>query len=324
MELGGLHHVTAVTAQASENVAFYTEVLGLRLVKKTVNQDDTSAYHLFYADGEGSPGTELTFFDWSDMPPHVPGRGMISSTAFRAPDGDSLEWWKERFDEFGVGHEGVEHGDGRSTLRFTDPEGQRLELIHDEADGVSEGTPWQRIPVPQERGIRGLDSVELSLESVSPTDAVLTQIMGFRKSEEYGEEGNKSAVFEVGPGGPGARVRLVERPDLPPPVMIGAGGVHHVAFRTPNEEEHAEWIERVQRAGLPNSGLVDRFYFKSLYFREPGGVLFEIATEGPGFTVDEDPESLGEGLSLPPFLEDQREQIEQELKPIRPTGGISR
>lgn len=323
MELGGLHHVTAVTAQASENVAFYTEVLGLRLVKKTVNQDDTSAYHLFYADRMGSPGTELTFFDWADMPPHVPGRGMISSTAFRAPDAEALQWWKSRFEELGVDHEDIEHSSGRSTLRFTDPEGQKLEIIHDETEGVPEGAPWERSPVPQEKGIRGLDSVELSLESVSPTDAVLTQVMGFRKSEEYGEEGNKSAVFEVGPGGPGARVRLVERPDLPPPVMVGAGGVHHVAFRTPNEEEHAEWIDLVQRAGLPNSGLVDRFYFKSLYFREPGGVLFEIATEVPGFTVDEDLESLGEGLSLPPFLEGQRDQIEKGLKPIRPAGGVS-
>lgn len=168
------------------------------------------------------------------------------------------------------------------------------------------------------KGLRGLDSVELALRSISPTDGVLTEVMGFREVGEHEESGRKVTVLEVGPGGPGARMRLVERPDLPPPVAIGAGGVHHVAFRTPDEEELARWMERVRRAGIPNSGLVERYYFKSLYFREPGGVLFEIATDGPGFAVDEDPEHLGEKLSLPPFLEGQRATIERGLEPIQP------
>ncbi len=325
MNVGGLHHVTAVTAEASENVAFYTDVLGLRLVKKTVNQDDVSAYHLFYADAAGSPGTDMTFFDWAGIGSHVPGWGMVSRTAFRAPDLDSLEWWRERFDERGIDHEGIEERGGRATLRFADPEGQKLELVHDEADGVPPGTPWDKSPVPQERGIRGLDSVEMSLQSTSPTDMVLTEVMGFRKAGEHEKSGRKVAVFEVGAGGPGARVRLVERPDLPPPVVIGAGGVHHVAFRISDEEEQAEWLERLTRVGLRNSGIVERYYFKSLYFREPGGVLFELATEGPGFAVDEDPEHPGEKLSLPPFLEGRREAIEKGLRPIQPAkGGVSR
>jgi glyoxalase family protein len=324
MNVGGLHHVTAVTAKASENVAFYTDVLGLRLVKKTVNQDDVSAYHLFYADAAGSPGTDMTFFDWAGIGSHVEGWGMVSRTAFRVPDRDSLQWWQERLDEHGIDHASIEERGGPATLRFADPEGQKLELVYDEADGVAPGTPWKASPVPQERGIRGLDSVEMSLQGISPTDAVLTEVMGFHRTEEYEEGGRKVTVFEVGMGGPGGRVRLVERPDLPPPVVIGAGGVHHVAFRISDEEEQAEWLERLTRVGLRNSGIVDRYYFKSLYFREPGGVLFELATEGPGFAVDEDPEHLGEKLSLPPFLEGQRAAIEKGLKPIQPVKGVSR
>jgi glyoxalase family protein len=316
MELGGLHHVTAVTTRAAENVAFYTEVLGLRLVKKTVNQDDVSAYHLFYGDEIGRPGTEMTFFDWSGIRPHVPGTGTISSTAFRVPDYAALEWWAGRFKELGVAHEAIEKRNGRATLRFTDPEGQRLELVHDEAQGVPGGTPWEKSPVPREAFIRGLDSVELTVKNHSPTSVVLTDVMGFHKAEEYEEDGHKVATFEVGPGGPGARVRLVERSDLPLHRFVGAGGIHHVAFRTPDEEEHVAWRERLAKAGLGVTPVIDRYYFKSIYFREPGGVLFEIATDGPGFATDEDVEHLGEKLSLPPFLEGQRRQIEANLKPI--------
>ncbi len=324
MELGGIHHVTAVTADAPGNVAFYTGVLGLRLVKKTVNQDDVSAYHLFYGDDIGHPGTEMTFFDWAHIGSQMPGWGMISSTGFRVPDRDSLQWWKSRFDELGVSHAEIEEHNGRATLRFTDPEGQKLALVHDEADGVPGGTPWEKSPVLQKTGIRGLDSVELSVRSIRPTATVLVDVMGFRKAEEYSEGGHKVAVFEVGPGGPGARVQLVERPDLPPPVMVGAGGVHHVAYRTPDEEEHAAWRDRLRKAGLGVTPVIDRYYFKSIYFREPGGVLFEIATDGPGFATDEDAEHLGEKLSLPPFLEDHRAQIERGLRPLQTTAGGTR
>jgi glyoxalase family protein len=321
MELGGIHHVTAVTGNAPENVAFYTDALGLRLVKKTVNQDDVSAYHLFYGDEIGRPGTEMTFFDWSGIRPHVPGTGTISSTAFRVPDYAALEWWAGRFRELDVAHEGIKERNGRATLHFTDPEGQRLELIHDEVEGVPPGTPWEKSSVPQEAFIRGLDLVELTVKSLSPTSMVLTDMMGFHKAEEYEEGGHSVATFEVGPGGPGARVRLVERPDLPVHRFAGAGGVHHVAFRTPDDEEHAAWRERIAQAGLGVTPQIDRYYFRSIYFREPGGVLFEIATDGPGFATDEEVEHPGEKLSLPPFLEGQRRQIENNLMPIPSVGG---
>jgi glyoxalase family protein len=325
MELGGIHHVTAVTGDAAGNVAFYTDALGLRLVKKTVNQDDVSAYHLFYGDEIGRPGTEMTFFDWSGIGPHMPGTGTISSTAFRIPDYAALEWWIGRLREIGIAHEGIEERNGRATLRLTDPEGQRLELVHDQAEGVPGGTPWEKSPVPQQVFIQGLDSVELTVESMAPTSVVITDVMGFRKVEEYEENNHKVAAFEVGPGGPGARVRLVERPDLPVHRFVGAGGVHHVAFRTPDEEEHAAWRKRLAKAGLGVTPVIDRYYFKSIYFREPGGVLFEIATDGPGFATDEDVEHLGEKLSLPPFLEGQRRQIEANLKPIPVAkGSVSR
>jgi glyoxalase family protein len=322
IELGGLHHVTAVTSKPSENVAFYTEVLGMRLIKKTVNQDDVSAYHLFYGDERGNAGTEMTFFDWADIGQHVPGVGQISGTAFRVPGREALDWWVQRFNEYGVSHSGVIERAGRSIIPFTDPEGQRLELVDDTLaagrSGVQPGHPWAKSPVPAEAAIRGLEGVTLTVRGLQPTATVLTEVMGFRKVAEYSENGHQEALFEVGPGGPGAEVRLVARPDLPRRMRVGAGGVHHVAFRTPDEEQHRAWHDRLIEAGLAATPVIDRFYFRSIYFREPGGVLFEIATEGPGFTTDEDFEHLGEHLALPPFLEPHRQAIEAGLKPIVP------
>ncbi len=323
MDLGGLHHVTAVTTRASENVAFYSEILGLRLVKKTVNQDDVSAYHLFYGDGLGRPGTEITFFDWPDLrlAPNHAGAGEISATALRIPGREALEWWMKRFEEFGVEHEDIEERDGRSLVSFTDFEGQRLRLVDDhvgdESTGVPGGEPWDGSPVPQEVGIRGLGSVDLTVQAHGPSAWVLTEVLGFRQVGEYAEGGARVFVFEVGPGGPGAEVRVIEKPDAPR-ARLGRGGVHHVAFRTPGDEEHAAWRERIDRAGLRVTHQIDRYYFRSIYFREPGGVLFEIATDGPGFATDEDAEHLGEKLSLPPFLEERREEIEAQLEPIHP------
>lgn len=324
MELGGIHHVTAVTANASENVAFYTRTLGLRLVKKTVNQDDPSAYHLFYADELGRPGTDMTFFDWSFAGRNRPGAGQVSTTAFRVPGRETLEWWKARLDNEGVSCSEVFEREGRAVLPFTDPEGQRLELVDDTApnadSGVAPGVPWKHSPVDRERGIRGLEGVTLTLNRLEPTATVLTQEMGFRKVEEYAEDGHQAVLYEVGPGGPGAGVRLVERPDLRLRRTVGAGGVHHVAFRVPDDAAHVAWREKLAEAGLGVTPVIDRFYFRSIYFREPGGVLFEIATDGPGFTADEPPESLGENLSLPPFLEPHRAEIEANLEPIQPAG----
>jgi glyoxalase family protein len=316
MQLGGIHHVTAVTANAPGNVSFYTGVLGLRLVKKTVNQDDVSAYHLFYGDELGRAGTEMTFFDWSFAGEHRLAAGTVSATAFRVPGRESLEWWAERLDEQGVSRGEIRERAGRAVLPVTDPEGQSLELVDDTGGGTAPGSPWEESPVPADRGIRGLEGVTLTVRRLEPTAVVLVDALGFRKAGEHSEDGHRVATFEVGPGGPGAEVRVAERPDLPLHRMVGAGGVHHVAFRTPDDEEHAAWRERLARVGLGVTPVIDRYYFRSIYFREPGGVLFEIATDGPGFAVDEDPEHLGESLSLPPFLEPRREQIEANLRPL--------
>ncbi|MGH2559266.1 MAG: ring-cleaving dioxygenase [Thermomicrobiales bacterium] len=324
LQLTGLHHLTAVTASAPDNVAFYTGVLGLRLVKKTVNQDDVSAYHLFYGDELGRPGTEMTFFEWARMAPKQPGRGEIAEVALRTPSEASLAWWAARFDERGVSHGAIEECAGRASLPFTDREGQRLRLIDDSGGAVAGGTPWAESPVPVEYGIRGLGAVALTVGQAEPTAAVLTRVMGFTRTGEWSEPGipgRRLLTFETGAGGPGATVWLEVRPDLPP-ARLGSGGVHHVAFRTPTDETHQAWQERLVELGLGVTPVIDRYYFRSIYFREPGGILFEIATDGPGFATDEDAAHLGERLALPPFLEPHRTRIEAGLQPL-PTARIA-
>lgn len=316
MQLHGLHHVTAVTGHAPENVTFYTQVLGLRLIKKTVNQDDLSAYHLFYGDEVGHAGTELTFFDWPQAIRNRPGVGTAAAVGLRVPSA-SFEWWAERFDTAGVLHEAIVARAGRRTLAFTDPEGQRLQLI-DNGDAKG-GTPWAASPVPPAMAIRGLGSVTLEVARAEPTAHVLTDVMGFHEADAYTapEDGLPIRVYSVGAGGPGAEVHLAVRPERPRGA-VGIGGVHHVAFRTPNDEEHQTWQQRIAGAGLGVTPVIDRYYFRALYFREPGGILFEISTDGPGFTTDEDVEHLGEQLALPPFLEPQRAAIEAGLRPLAP------
>lgn len=316
MQLHGLHHVTAITANAKGNLGFYTDVLGLRLVKKTVNQDDVSAYHLFYADANGAAGTEVTFFDWAHVGAHVPGAGDIANIALRVPAG-SLGWWQDRLAEAGVSAGDVVEVSGRSSISFTDPEGQRLLLVDDggtPGDGQG-GTPWAKSPVPAEHFIRGLDAVSLCVRRIAPTEKVLTEVLGMKAEREYNLGGRTAIVFGMVGGGPGKEVHVVERPEQNR-AMQGAGGVHHVAFRVPNIAEQREWMQRIRGAGLPTSDLIDRFYFNSLYFREPNGILFEIATDGPGFATDESAEHMGEGLALPPFLEPRRAEIEAGLKPL--------
>jgi glyoxalase family protein len=311
--LTGLHHLTAVSADAPCNLRFYTRTLGMRLVKRTVNQDDTSAYHLFYADGLASPGSDLTFFDWP-VGCERRGNNSVTRTGLRVPGAASLEWWAGRLREHGVPHGGVSERDGRAVLDFEDPEGQRLSLVDD--GGTGEGHPWERSPVPPERQIRGLGPVEMTVPDLRPTHAVLTGVMGMRRARGYDSPDGEVQVYEMGEGGgPAAELHVAVRPDLAP-ARPGAGGVHHVAFRTPDEAQYRAWAERLASLRVPNSGPVDRHYFRSLYFREPNGVLFEIATDGPGFAVDEPLESLGERLSLPPFLEPRRAGIEAGLKPL--------
>jgi|SRR5579884_3934895 len=286
----------------------------LRLVKKTVNQDLISTYHLFYGDEVGHPGTEMTFFEWPGVPGHRPGYGDVAATAFVVPDRAALDWWIKRFDAEGVSHGEIEDWTGRPTLAFTDPEGQRLELVAGERTDTK---PWSGSPIPEEVAIRGFGAVTLVLPRLEPTQYLLTDIMGFRPVEEYrSPSGTRNLlVFNTAGGGLGTEVHVEERPDLRP-AHVGVGGVHHVAFRTPDEEQHRAWQQRLARAGLQVTPVIDRYYFRSIYFREPGGVLFEIATDGPGFAADEDVARLGEKLSLPPFLEDRRAEIEAQLRPI--------
>jgi glyoxalase family protein len=314
MELTGIHHLTAVSAKIRDNHHFYTGTVGMRLVKRSVNQDDVSAYHLFYADAKGSPGTDLTFFDWP-VNPERRGTHSIVRTHLRVSGAETLRWWTEHLRARGVRAGEVEERDGRLTLDFEDPEGQRLSLVDD--GGAGEAHPWERSPVPAEHQVRGLGPIVMSVPNLAPTDGVLQRVLNFRPVRTYAHPENPRHtvhVYEMGAGGPAAELHVAVQPDLPP-ARSGAGGVHHVAFRTPDADYEA-WAERLNSVRVPNSGPVDRFWFRSLYFREPNGILFEIASDGPGFAVDEDAATLGEKVVLPPFLEPRRPQIVAALKPI--------
>ena len=316
LELTGIHHLTAVTAQVRRNLQFYTDTLGMRLVKRSVNQDDVSAYHLFYADGLASPGSDLTFFDWPHVPQEGRGRQSITRTGLRVDSRASLAWWVDRLDAHGVVTAGIGERDGRAVLDFEDFEGQRLTLVAEAQQ--AETHVWERSPVPAEHQIRSLGPVTMTVARLEPTERVLTQVMGLRKERVYPDPDNDQYsvhVFAMGEGGAAAELHVSERPDLPF-VQPGAGGVHHVAFRVSTVAEHQEWERHLNSLRVGNSGIIDRYYFRSIYFREPNGVLFELATDGPGFDVDEPMETLGERLALPPFLEPQRAAIEAQLKPL--------
>ncbi|HRA48137.1 MAG TPA: ring-cleaving dioxygenase [Thermomicrobiales bacterium] len=314
LELGGIHHLTAISADIRENYRFYTQDLGMRLVKRSVNQDDVSAYHLFYADALGSPGTDLTFFDWP-VPNERRGTRSIVRTALRVAGFDALTWWTERLNTLGIAHSGVIDRDGRATIDFEDREGQRLSLIDD--GGSGEAHPWDRSPVPAKQQIRGLGPVLISVPALAKTKRVLEDLMAMREVRTYPVPDRTTDtvhVFEMGSGGAGAELHVAVQPELAM-FASGAGGVHHVAFRSADADYDA-WADRLNEFGIGNSGKVDRFWFRSLYFREPGGILFEIATDGPGFGVDEDMDTLGEKIVLAPFLESRRDQIVANLKPL--------
>ena len=313
LQLGGLHHVTAITGSAGENVRFYTRTLGLRLVKKTVNQDDTSAYHLYYADAVGSPGTDMTFFDWPALPAARPGSDSISRTWFRVADEGSLDFWGDRLRNAGARDIERVTVAGRTALAFVDFEGQRLGLV-DHGGSPVEGEPHAVEDIPAEHRLRGFFAVELVVADRSEVDPILTSLLAM---EYGGGEGSAASphVYRMAGGGAGREVWIRVEPDTAR-ARQGRGAVHHVAFRVADEAEQHRWEERLNSVGVPHSGRIERFYFKSVYFRISGGILFELATDGPGFATDEDMEHLGETLSLPPFLEPQRARIEAGLTPI--------
>lgn len=310
MIVHGIHHVTAVTGEPATNLAFYTATLGLRLVKKTVNQDDLSAYHLFYADRLGSPGTDITFFDWPRTIRNRPGTDSISRTFFRVRDEEALGFWRDRLSKRlpSIGDTAL-IGDDPS-FPFEDTEGQRLAIVVD-GDGDFHGEVWTTEDIPERYAIRGFYGVELTVSSVDQVDPVLTVLMGM-KGEELSPGYSR---YSMDGGGPGRYLFVRETPGEPR-AALGRGGVHHLAFRLNDREEQTRWIDRLASYGVPNSGEVDRYYFSSVYFRISPGILFELATDGPGFTGDEDLEHLGQGLALPPFLEGRRAEIEAGLRPI--------
>jgi glyoxalase family protein len=314
LELKGIHHLTAITARASDNLKFYTQTMGMRLIKKTVNQDDTSAYHLFYGDGIASPGADLTFFDWP-VGPEKRGAHAIVRTGLRVETEAALGWWRDHLAAAGVSTSGIKERAGRLSLDFEDLEGQRFRLVVDKDAGP--GHPWARSPVAADNQVRGLGPITISVPDLAPTARVLTEVMNMREVRSYAARENHGAVhvFAMGEGGAPAELHVSIDPQAPF-ARQGAGGVHHVAFRTDDQDTLRKWIQRVGAAGLRNSGEVERYYFTSLYFREPSGILFEVATDGPGFAVDEPLETLGDRLALPPFLEPKRASIEAGLRPL--------
>lgn len=321
MQIKGIHHISAFTASAEKNVHFYTEILGLRIVKKTVNQDNDGMYHLFYGDEVGSAGTEVTFFEIDHAGANRDGNNSISTVSLRVPNDEALRYFKERFEKYDVPHEEITQRGSRLSLFFKDFEGSRLLLVSEKNDAPvpmsKMGQPWTKV-IPEAYAIRGLGPVYLTLDNIETTQRVLTEIMGFRQTGHYTSfvpDQPDILVLESGEGGAGTEIHIEERHDLPKE-RLGRGGVHHVAFRVENEAEIIEWSAKLSEAGFKNSGLVDRYYFQSLYFREPNGILFEIATDGPGFTTDETLEQLGHSLALPPFLEPRRAAIEAKLKPL--------
>lgn len=312
MQPHGIHHLTAVSADIRGNLRFYTEVLGMRLVKRSVNQDDVSAYHLFYADGAGSPGTDLTFFDW-DVPAERRGAQTFTRTHLRVSGSETLVWWEERLREHGVVAEAPTERDGRWTLPFEDPEGQRLALVDDGGAG-DQPVPWHDSNVPVAHQLRGLGPIRATVRDPDATETLLQSVLGMRHDRSFDEGGREIRVLAMADGGAHAELQLEVAPNAGP-ARPGAGGVHHVAFRIA-DDDYGAWTDRLRQAGVPNSGPVDRFWFRSLYLRDANGLLFELATDGPGFAVDEDPGHLGETVVLPPFLEPRRSQIEANLKSL--------
>lgn len=314
LQLTGIHHVSALSAHIEGSHEFYTKVLGMRPVIKTVNQDEPSMYHLFYGDGAGTPGSDMTVFDLPHAAPERRGNNSITRTSFRVHGEAALRYWDARLDEFGVPHSDIVQRDGRMVIDFDDYVGTQLALVDD--GGAGAAFPWDESPVPAEYQIRGLGYITITVPTLEPTDRFLSESLGLRHDHTYSLAlfpQFQTHVYLIGAGGANAEVHVIVRDDQPR-ARYGSGGVHHVALRVPEGQNIGDWVARLDETGYRNSGIVDRHYFVSAYVREPNGVLFELATDGPGFDVDGPLD--GERLSLPPFLEPQREEIEAGLMPL--------
>ena len=309
MHQNGIHHVTAIAGPAARNVEFYTRTLGLRLVKKTVNFDDPGTYHLYFGDEAGRPGSILTFFPWAHVAPGRLGVGETAETSFRVPL-TSLAYWTQRLLGAGVRCEPLSERFGDRVLPLTDPDGTRLALVG--VSGAQHEPAWSAGEVPAEHAVRGLHGVTLLLRQAAPTGAVLTDVLRFSENAREGSTTRYRAESTAA----GAVVDIREAGDFLP-ARPGAGSVHHVAFRAADDAAQAGMVERLaQNHGIRTTAQKDRQYFRSVYFREPGGVLFEIATDEPGFAVDEPLSELGTSVMLPPFLQPQRDGIEAGLPPL--------
>jgi glyoxalase family protein len=303
----GIHHVTCITGDVQKCVNFYVSALGLRFVKKSINQDMPDTYHIYFGDYVGSPGTAMTFFGWPKWPSRRTGRGQVTTVSFAVPHG-SLDFWSARMSKLGIDATRSNRF-GTEAIVVHDPDGIEVELAGKADDG--RWVPWHDGPVHLENAIRGFHSVTLTVAEATDTEELLEKTMGFRK---VGEEGNRSR-WETGSGGPNATLDVIESPEGP----VGEesqGTVHHVAWRTPDDLTQVAWRDALIEVGRNVTPVIDRWYFKSIYYREPGGVLFEIATDSPGFTIDEKPEALGSGLSLPPWFQVRRDRLDETLPPI--------
>jgi glyoxalase family protein len=308
--VNGLHHITAIAGPAQENLDFYAGVLGMRLVKKSVNQDDPGTYHLFYADAEGHPGADLTFFPWAHMAPPRLGHGLAVEVSLEVPAG-SLEYWGTRLDKYRTPLGSIESRFGDRVLPVIDPHGLKLALVESGRVRKRLFTPWDGSPVPAERQIRGLYGAQLWERESRATTEFLTTVLGF---EHLATE---NGWMRYGFGDTAGIVDIRDAPESRRGAW-GVGSVHHLAWRVDDEGHQLAMRGRVESAGARPTPVIDRSWFKSVYFREPGGVLFELATDGPGFGVDEDPAHLGESLVLPPWLEPYRATIEDALPALTP------
>lgn len=310
-QLIGIHHVTAMTSDVERNYHFFTDILGMRLVKKTVNQDDIYTYHTYFADDIGTPGTTMTFFDFPQTSRGSKGTNSITRTSFRVPTDAALAYYAARFDTYSVKHEEISTVFGTKVLKFWDFDQQAYQLISDERnEGVAAGTPWKKGPVPLAFAIYGLGPVEISVAYFTDMKGLLENVFGFQTVAQEADR----ALLSVGDGGNGGQIVLIED-TASPQAQQGDGEVHHVAFRLADRASLAAWQAVFDNLGLANSGYVDRYYFESLYVRI-GHILFELATDEPGFMGDEPYETLGEKLSLAPFLENKRDYIEGAITPF--------